>query len=50
MARYKAQECNSLLLPVILSELDARFRNDEIGASSLAQSSLCLPTCGTING
>jgi hypothetical protein len=57
MARYKAQECNSLLLPVILSEqivpgsfafalnhlidheldlseLDARFRNDEVGASA----------------
>jgi transposase/IS5 family transposase len=57
MARYKAQECNSLLLPVNLSEqivpgsfafalnhlidheldlseLDARFRNDEVGASA----------------
>jgi transposase len=57
MARYKAQECNSLLLPVMLceqivpgsfafalnhlidheldlSELDARFRNDQVGASA----------------
>ena len=57
MARYKPQECNSLLLPVVLSEqiipgsfafalnylidheldlapLDARFKNDETGASA----------------
>lgn len=57
MARYKPQECNSLLPPVVLSEqitpgsfafslnylvdheldlapLDARFKNDETGASA----------------
>lgn len=57
MARYKPQECNSLLLPVVLAEqitpgsfafalnylvdheldlapLDARFKNDETGASA----------------
>jgi transposase len=57
MARYKPQDCNSLLLPVVLSEqivpgsfafalnylvdheldlsaLDAKFKNDEVGASA----------------
>ena len=57
MARYKPQDRNSLLLPVVLSEqiipgsfdlaldylvdreldlstLDARFKNDEVGASA----------------
>lgn len=60
MPRYKPQDCNSLLLPVVLSEqiipgsfafalnylvdseldlsaLDAKFKNDDTGASAYTQ-------------